>query len=126
MELIRKTRKVGNSAGVLLPKSLLGSEVKITVVKMPVNIKKEVLKALENHLQDLRGIYIINENPVEVIAVSSKLKSIINSESIKISIVPFSIIKRDLKTKQTLKEKISKAKAILNHSLLLELKKEIS
>ena len=41
MPLLRKAVKVGNSAGVILPKSLLGSEVKITVKNRPLNIKKE-------------------------------------------------------------------------------------
>lgn len=125
MEFIRKTIKVGNSAGVILPKTLLGSEVKIIVVKRPVNIKKEVLSLLSEFLKDLRGIYILNEKPIEILAVSSRTKTIIENEKMKISIVPYSIVKRDIKTKINLKEKLLAAKTILNESLLSELKREI-
>jgi len=118
MELIRKTVRFGNSAGVILPKKLLGSEVRVIVVKRPLNIKKEVMKLLDNYLADIIGIYITNENPLEVLAVSSKIKDIINSEIMKLSIVPLSVIKRDLKTQNKLKEKIMKAKTILNISML--------
>jgi antitoxin component of MazEF toxin-antitoxin module len=118
MDFVRKTVRVGNSAGVILPKRLLGSEVKITVVKRPINIKKEVMKLLDNYLADLIGIYITNENPLEVLAVSSKIKEIINNERIKLSIVPLSVIKRDIKTQSKLREKMMKAKTILNISML--------
>lgn len=124
MELIRKTVKVGNSAGVILPKILLGSEVKITVVKRPLDIKREALKLLDSYFPDLMGIYIINENPIEVLAVSCITKELINNEKIKLSIVPLSIIKKDI-VKPALREKLSKAKVILNRSLLAELRKEI-
>ncbi len=127
MELIRKTRKLGNSSGVLLPKSLLGSEVKIIVVKRPINIKKEILKLLEPFLRDLKGVYIIQENPVEVIAISSIIKKIVEDTStkIKINIVPLSLIKKDIKSSPVLKAKLMQAKSIFNHSLLDELKQEI-
>ena len=135
MELIRKTIKVGNSAGVLLPKKLLGSEVKIIVVKRPVNIRKLVFKLLdqnlEHHLEDVRGIYIMSktekpiEKPIEVLVISSGINETIDDEKIKINIVPFSIIKRDIKTKPVLRAKLANAKTILNKGLLIELKKEI-
>ena len=125
MEFIRKTVRVGNSAGVILPKRLLGSEVKITVVKRAINIKKEVMKLVDDYLPDLRGIFLTNDNPLEVIAISNTTKQLIGNERIKLSIVPLSIIKRDIKIKQELKNKIMKAKPILNKALLFELKKEI-
>jgi antitoxin component of MazEF toxin-antitoxin module len=125
MEFLRKTVKIGNSSGVILPKSLLGSEVKVTVVKRPVNIKKQVLKLLNDMLEDLRGIYLVNEKPIEVLAVSYKTKELLDNEKIKISIVPFVVIKRDIKIKPKLREKLMKAKTILNRHLLLELQKQI-
>ena len=121
---MRKTIRVGNSSGVILPKQLLGSEVRITVVNQPINIKKEALKILDNYLPELLAIYIINEKPVEILAISTNIKEIINKNNIKISIVPLSLIRKDI-TKQGLKDKLLKAKTILNNSLLFELRKEI-
>jgi len=125
MALIRQARKLGNSAGVLLPKSLLGSEVKITVVKRPVDIKKEALRALHQHLEDIQGIYIINLEPGEILAVSTSIKAIITKKNLKITLIPLEIIKQDLKTKKELREKILKSKPIMNKALLTKLKKEI-
>jgi hypothetical protein len=125
MILLRKAKKLGNSAGVLLPKKLLGSEVKISVLKRPVNIKKETLKLLGPYFENLRGIYITNKNPIEVLAVSLNVKEIIKNEKIKISVVPFSVVKRDIKTKQALRAKLIRAEIILNKALLSEMKKEI-
>lgn len=125
MDFVRKTRRVGNSAGVLLPKSLLGSEVKVSVIKRPFDIKKETLKALHSYLDDIQGIYIMNENPAEILAISTKTKSILSNEKMKISLVPLKIIKKDIQTKEKLRQKLSEAKIILNRSLIDILKKEI-
>ena len=124
MALIRKTRKVGNSAGVLLPKSLLGSEVKIVVVKRPVDIKKEALRALHNHLEEIQGIYILNLEPGEILAVSTTTKAIITKPKLKITLIPLDIVRQDMKTKKEIIEKLKKAKPILNKALLSRLKKE--
>jgi len=125
MPLIRKTRRVGNSAGVLLPKSLLGSEVKITVVNKPFDIKKETIKALHNHLDDLQGIYIIGDKPAEILAVSTTTRAIISNTKLKITLVPLNIIKRDLKSNPKLRQRIMKAKAIFNNFLLKKLRTDI-
>ena len=124
MEFLRKTVRVGNSAGVILPKKLLGSEVKITVVNMPINIKKETLRMIEDCLEDVLGIYVINKRPAEVLAISDDIKKVIQEEKIKIIIVPLSQIKKDIKTNFVLRNKLEKAEAILNKNLLSKLQKE--
>ncbi|MFH1501056.1 MAG: DUF2080 family transposase-associated protein [archaeon] len=125
MELIKKTIKVGNSAGVILPKSLLGSEVKITVVKRPLNIKKDTLRMLDPFLEDLLGIYLIeqDEKKVEVLAVSFSTQKNILTETYKINIVPIENLKSSLKNKPLIKQRIKKARVILNRSLLNDLRK---
>lgn len=125
MEFIRKTVRVGNSSGVILPKRLLGSEVKIIVVNNPINIKKEALKLLDTHLSDILGIYIINKKPAEVLAITTSIREIIGRGNVKVILVPLSIIKKDLKINQQLKQKIITAEPILNKALLSELKKEV-
>ena len=124
MEFLRKTVRVGNSAGVILPKKLLGSEVKITVVNMPINIKKETLRMIEDCLEDVLGIYVINKRPAEVLAISDDIKKVIQEEKIKIIIVPLSQIKKDIKTNFVLRNKLEKAGTILNKNLLSKLQKE--
>lgn len=126
-EFVKKAIRVGNSAGVLLPKSFLGSEVKITVIDKPLNIRKDVMKILENYFENIIGIYIINvsKDLIEVMAISSNLKKMIQSGKYKISIVPLNLIKKDLKISPRLKTKINQAKTILNKALLFELRKNL-
>jgi len=132
---IKDTIKLGNSAGVLLPKALLGSKVKVIILNKPVNlldIKKDALKILENYLSVLSGIYVTNipkQNQkkiekIELLAISTSLKKTIQTEKYKINIVPLKLIKKDLqdlKTQQRLKHKLSQAKIILNQDLLFKL-----
>lgn len=121
MKFIRKAIKVGNSAGVLLPKKLLGSEVKIIVVKRLRDIKKEVFNAIGNDLQDVLGIYVTSKNPAEVIVISFGLKKILERKDLKIIFVPLNIVKKDIKTSPNLKAKLTNAEAIMNRHLLNEL-----
>ena len=120
MEFIRTAKKLGNSAGVLLPKQLLGSEVKIILINKPFSIKKSVLKLIEPFLDNIMGIYVLNKKPIEILAVCNNLKRIIKTEKIKISLVPLSIIRKDIKN-SALREKLEKADAIINSALLNEL-----
>jgi ribosomal protein S17E len=123
MEFQRKAIKVGNSAGVLLPKKLLGAEVKVVILTRPVNIKRKAMKLLSEYFEDIKGIYILSKNPVEILAISSSVKKIIQENKIKISVIPLSIIKKDLKKKE-LQEKLNKSEPILNKSLLSDLKRK--
>jgi putative transposon-encoded protein len=127
-QFYRRTIKVGNSSGVLLPKSLLGAEVIVKIVSPPQNIKQDVLKLLAPFFEDILGIYIINiENKkVDILAVSSATSSSAQKGNYKIDIVPISLLKKSIKEKQQTKEKIKNAKTILNKRLLFELKKEAS
>lgn len=122
MEFIRIAKKVGNSAGVILPKKILGSEVKITVISRPLNVKKEILKVLDSYLKDIMGIYVISKNPTEVLAISHETRRLIQSERIKLIVIPFFHLKKDLKTNISLRKKIDSAETILNKSLLSQLR----
>ena len=124
MEFIKKAIKVGNSAGVLLPKKLLGCEVKITVISRPFNLKRVILKLLSPHLQDIIGIYLTNKNPLEVLAVSSSTREKIQDGKLALSIIPLAQVRKDIKENEKLKDKILSAEIILNKSLLDTLKFE--
>jgi len=124
MDIIKKAVKVGNSAGILLPKKLLGADIKVSVVKMPLDIKKEAMKLADNYLADIEGIYIINKKPVEVLAVTNILKKMINSSNIRLILVPLLQLKKDVKENEQLRKKLLESEAILNKKLLHELIKE--
>jgi len=124
----RRAIKVGNSAGVLLPKYLLGAEVRVIVINNPENIKRNILKILEPFMEELRGVYILSNEAknIEVLAASFSLSKIIEKGKYKISIVPLSIIQKSIKDKKVFSEKLLKAKPLFNKALLVDLKKGFS
>ena len=142
-EFYRRAVKVGNSAGVLLPKSFLGAEVKVSIINPPHNIKKDVLKILEPILENIMGLSLIKNNQennskneknnqqntkethkkIEILAVSTNIQKHFEKENYIFDIVPLNIIKKSAKEKQQTKEKLQNAKPILNKALLIELKK---
>lgn len=56
--MIKKIIRVGNSAGVLLPKEWYGGEVKVELVKKPLNIEADLFKILNSYLSSIIGIYL--------------------------------------------------------------------
>ena len=71
-EFYRRTIKLGNSSGVLLPKTLLGAEVKVIVVNSPLNVKKDITNILESLLEEVIGIYIVKaeKRKIEALVIS--------------------------------------------------------
>ena len=122
MDFIRKAVKLGNSAGVILPKKLLGADVKVIVISRPINIRKVILKILSPYFKDISGIYILNKKPLEVLAITSDIKEIIEEGKVKISLVPLQVIKKDI-SNPLLRQKILNSEVILNKNLLQELRR---
>ncbi|HLD98098.1 MAG TPA: hypothetical protein VI815_02140, partial [Candidatus Nanoarchaeia archaeon] len=132
-EFYRRTVKVGNSAGVLLPKSLLGAEVKVSVINMPHNLKKDALRILEPILENIIGIYIIKQEfesnkesskkqekseknrnkKTEILAVSTNIQKHFEKDNYVFDIVPLNQIKKSAKEKTQVKEKLQNAKPII-------------
>lgn len=125
-QFLRRTIKVGNSSGVLLPKALLGSQVIVRVVNPPLNIKRDCIKLIAPFLEDILGAYLVNlkDNHAEILAVSFSTSKIIEKGNYKVNIIPILVIKKLIKENPVTREKIQKAKPIINKRLLIELKKE--
>ena len=132
MELLRDVAKWGNSSGVLLPKEWMGNQVKITLVDRTLEIKKESLNILEPYLEDLLGIYLVGsyargeqdkDSDIDIIAISKKTKKEIVSGKYNISLITLDSAEKTLKKNPILiLPRLNEAKAILNGSLLEELK----
>jgi len=82
MEIVKNAVKVGNSAGVLLPKEWLGTRVK--VILEPLEIDKEIIEILrqEEVLKDVLGVYITGsyarreqtiESDVDILVITDKI-----------------------------------------------------
>ena len=122
-EFIKKAIKLGNSAGVILPKKFLGAEVRVVVLSRPLNIKKEAMKILDNYLEDIKGAYILSHKPAEILVVSTEIKKNIEENNIKINFIPVSEIKSELRSNIVLMKKLERAETIINKTLILDLRK---
>lgn len=131
MELIKQTVKVGNSAGVILPKEWLNSEVKI--VLQPRDIEKEVINLLikENLLKNIKGIYLIGsyarkeeitESDIDVLVVTDNIDKIINKDKYEIFLISEENLMRKISKNLYLISAIREAIPIINEGLLKNLK----
>ncbi len=129
--MIKQIVKVGNSAGVVLPKSWYGGRVKIELIEKPLDIKKDVLKILEPYLNDIQGVYLTGsyarreqekDSDVDIIAISEKIRKKITSGKYKIEIYPMKNIKETLKKHPIMfYPAFYESKTIINNALLQKL-----
>ncbi len=80
MNLIKPVIRLGNSAGVLLPKAWLNGKAKITLIESPIDIEKEIIGFLKPYLPSLislgiAGSYARNEanvdSDIDIIGITS-------------------------------------------------------
>ena len=128
--LIRKIVKVGNSAGVILPREWYGGEAKIELIEKPLDIKNDILKILSPYLNSILGIYLVgsyarNEqtgrSDVDVLAITSDIDKRVKSGKYDILMVSEEKLHHLLKKNiLPLLPMIKEAKAILNSNLINE------
>ena len=132
MELIKTTVKIGNSAGVLLPRKYLNSQVKI--VLEPLNIEKDVLDILmeEGILNRVLGAYVIGsyarneqeiESDVDILVITSDINKRIKREKYDLLLVTKETLEKQLKNNIIpLLPMLTEAKSIINKELLTKYK----
>jgi len=122
----RRAIRVGNSSGILLPKSLLGADVRVTLISPPTNIKRDSMSILSPILENILGVYLISneKNKIELLAISTNINRHMEKGKYAIDVSPLQHLRKSLKEKPEIKIKLAKAKTIINAKLLSEIKKE--
>lgn len=133
-EIVKHVVRVGNSAGVILPKEWLNGKAKISLVEKPLNIKKDIFEILEPYLQDVIGIYVIGSyarseqterSDVDIFVVTSKINKNIDSGKYEILLVSKDRVENALKKNALpILPMLHEAKAIMNKELVEKFKKE--
>ena len=128
MELIKNTIKVGNSAGVLLPKEFLNTQVKI--VLQPLNVEKDILDILieKRILKNVIGCYLIGsyarkeqtiESDVDVLVITDNINKTIKNGRYDLTCISMEEVKRQLKENiLPILPMIKEAKIIINEDLI--------
>lgn len=132
MKIERPIVRVGNSAGVVLPREWLNGRARIELVEKPLNIRKDVLQIVEPYLEDVIGIYLVGsyarkeqtrESDVDVLVISGKTAKPVVSGKYEIVISPLSSVLSVLKEHpEIIFPKIMDAEVIMNKDLLEELR----
>ena len=132
MKLERQIVRVGNSAGVVLPKEWLNGRARIELVEKPLDIRKDILQIIESYLEDVIGIYLVGsyarreqtrESDVDVLVISGKTAKTVVFGKYEIVISPlFSVLSVLKEHPEMIFPKIIDAKAIMNKDLLEELR----
>lgn len=134
-ELIKPIIKVGNSAGVILPKGWINGEARIELIKKPLDIKKEILEFLEPYLQDVEGIYLAGsyargeqtkESDIDVLVITSDINKRINKGNYSIIMISEKKLKDNAgKAVLPLVPMIIEAKTLLNNKLIKKISADI-
>ena len=132
--IIKKTRTVGTSSGVLLPKSWLGRNVVVTLhFPSQEEILNEVLTLARDKLflEEIKGIYIIGsyargdfnaESDIDILVITSSKNGIIKKDNYEINIISESILLKNLKTNLYIQTAIKESVSLLNSDLIKKIK----
>lgn len=127
-ELIKSVVKVGNSAGVILPKEWLNGKAQVKLVQKPLNIKQEIFNILEPYLKDICGIYLVgsyargeqeDKSDVDILVITeNENKRILNGKYEVILISKYELEKTLRNNILPLLPMLKEAKTILNDKLI--------
>lgn len=131
--LERQIVKVGNSAGVILPREWLNGKAKIQLVEKPLNIKRDIFNILNSYLEDIIGIYVVgsyarseqtNKSDVDVLVITNKNNKKIDVGKYHIILITQKGVEDTLRTNiMPLLPMIIEAKPLLNSKFIEEYKK---
>ena len=135
MESIKKqTIKLGNSAGVLLPKEWLNSIVEVKLVKTPYSeerILKDLNKYLKNYFKNILGIYLTGsyaredydeKSDVDILVITDHINKIINKDNYEIFLISEDNLTKKLSKSLYLASAIRETIPLMNQKLLKKFK----
>jgi predicted nucleotidyltransferase len=135
-ELIRPVVRIGNSSGVILPKSWLNQEAKIELItKNPSDILSDVLKIIENKipLNKILGVYLTGsyarneenaESDIDILIITNDINKSIKKGRYEILVISKENLENMLnKNIMPILPMLKESKPLLNETLIEELKK---
>jgi predicted nucleotidyltransferase len=127
-ELIKPIIRVGNSAGVLLPREWLNGRARIELVEKPIEIKKDILEILSSYLEDVIGIYLVGsyargeqtkDSDVDVLAITNRTNKRIIQNKYEIILISKDVLEKQIENNAfPLIPMLKEAKSIINSDLL--------
>lgn len=132
MELIKPIVKVGNSAGVLLPKAWLDGKAKIILLAKPKDIEKELIEALKSYLPNIVSLGIVGSyarreqresSDIDVLCITNEISKRIKTGKFDILLISEKELRSNLENDVLpLLPMLQEAVPIINGSLLKKYK----
>jgi len=132
-EIIKPIIRVGNSAGVLVPKSWINGRAKVKLIQKPIKIEKDILEVLEPYLKDVIGVYLVGsyargeqeeKSDVDVLVITEKENNKIIKNRYNMILISEENLRGVLKENAIpLIPMLREAKPIINSNLLKKYKK---
>jgi len=128
--LIKTTREVGTSAGVLLPRKWLNKQV---VVTLAPNSKQEIAEYVLNLLfnkkynEEIKGIYLFGsyareeqdfDSDIDVLVITKKINKMINQNGYEILLVSEEHLSKNLQNNLFYQSLLNELKVIINKDLI--------
>lgn len=134
-ELIRQIVKVGNGAGVVLPRQWYGGKARIELLEKPLDIKKDILEILDSYMENVMGIYLAgsyargqqkDDSDVDVLVVTYNINKKITKGKYEILLISRDNLKNTLKNNVLpILPMLRESKVILNKDLISEYAKTL-
>ena len=135
MKIIKQTREVGTSAGVLLPREWLNKQVVVQIINPDIkSIKKRVFEILieEDILQEVFGIYLVGsyarqeqtyESDIDILVITSNTNKRFKKDFYEITLISEKNLKKQLDENiLPILPWLIESKAIINESLIQKYK----
>ena len=132
--IIKKTRELGTSAGVILPKAWLNKKVAVVLEeKNEEIILKEVIEILikKGLIKDVKGVYLIGSyargdfdfnSDIDVLVITNNISKIINYEDYEIVLINEKDFARNLESNLYRLVSVNEARTLINKELILKYK----
>lgn len=133
--IVKQTREVGTSAGVLLPRSWLNKKVVVTLEdRSDETIIRDVIDILINEklLGEVKGIYLIGsyargdydfESDVDILIITKKVNKVINYLDYEITLIAESDFLRNLESNLYRLISVNEGRALMNADFMDDCKK---
>jgi len=128
--IVKQTREVGTSAGVLLPRRWLNKQVVVTLLnKSKEEITKDIIEILvnKNLNEDIKGVYLVGsyargdyspESDIDVLVLTKETNKIIDSGKYEITLISEENLSKFLPTNLYYFSMIKEAKPLINKDLI--------
>ncbi len=128
MEITKQIIKVGNGAGVLVPREWLNGTAKVQLIEKPLNIKEDIINILDPYLPNILSVMVVGSyargeqtqrSDIDVLVITDSIKKTIKKGKYDFILISKDSIEKALENNiLPILPMLKEAKPIINASLI--------